>query len=100
MAAEKERINNKDIMQVLSHAKEVIELYQRTIQSISSEPIDKLGSIVREERKKQKIPREVLAKLSGVSVGTIIAIESGKNSASLSNVQKILQALGRKLWIR
>lgn len=99
MATEKEK-NNLDILVTLANAKEAIERFQRLTEVSSFLPIEKLGSIVREERKKQKITRDLLAKLSGVSVGTVIAIEGGKNTANLSNVQKLLNALGRKLWIK
>lgn len=63
-------------------------------------PIEGLGEAVREERKKQKITREVLSKLSGVSTGTIIAIEQKKLTVTLETAQKVLRALGKKLWIK
>lgn len=101
MAVEKKKTNNnEEVLSALGHAKEAIEYYERTLQATRLDTIDQLGSIVTEERKKQKITLDVLAKLSGLSVGTIIAIESGKTSVSLSNVQKVLNALGRRVWIR
>jgi len=63
------------------------------------EPIDNLGVIVRKVRKDQKVSLQVLAALSGISLGTIRAIEGGKKTASIENTVKILGALGKNLWI-
>ncbi len=63
------------------------------------ESVETLGKIVRKARKEQKVSLQVLAALSGVSLGTIQNIESGKGSPSLKNVNQVLNALGKKIWV-
>ncbi|MGE0631231.1 MAG: helix-turn-helix transcriptional regulator [Pseudobdellovibrionaceae bacterium] len=92
---------SKEVSDALKRAAELLESYRKYSSTIPDQLIsaDKVGAVIKTERKKQKITRDTLARLSGVSVGTIIAIESGKTTASLSNVQKILQTLGKRLCI-
>ncbi len=91
---------NKDILNILKKATEALEIYQRSASSDQYTSIEQLGEVIRSERKKQKVSQELLGKLSGVSIGVVISIESGKMTPSLFNVQKVLQALGKKIWIK
>jgi DNA-binding XRE family transcriptional regulator len=70
------------------------------LQSIEPTPIEKLGTFLRATRENQKVTLHTLASLSGVSVGTIAAIEKGKLSVSVENLIKVLSALGKSLCIR
>ncbi len=91
----------QDFAETLKKALEALENYQRTIApSEQYIPVNQLGNLVRAERKKQKVTKDTLSKLSGVSVGTINAIEAGKDTPSLANIQKVLHALGKKIWLK
>ncbi len=59
-----------------------------------------LGDVISEERKKQKVTQKELGELADLSTVTIQQIESGKRTASFANVEKVLNALGRSLWIK
>lgn len=100
MASDKVQDKASDVVVSLNQAKEALEAFQRFYEAHRLEPIEKLSQLVRAERKKQKLSRVVLAALCEVSPGTIMAIESGKESVSLENVQKVLKALGRNIWIK
>lgn len=95
--------NNKQTEDITVTLKKIIDtLESKARVSISQEPlpIEQLKFVVRTERKKQKVTRDMLAKLAGVSVGTVNAVETGKLTVSVMNLQKILNALGKKLCIR
>lgn len=62
-------------------------------------PLEELKHFIRQERKKQKVSRNTLAKLAAVSIGTVMGLEQGKQTISLNNLQKILNALGKKIWV-
>lgn len=89
-----------DISVLLKTALDSIESNKRISLAQELVPIEQIQKFVRSERKQQKINRDILAKLAGVSVGTINAIETGKLTVSIYNTQKVLNALGKKLWIR
>lgn len=57
-----------------------------------------LGKMIREQRKKQSLTLNQLAKLSGVSVAHIGRIEQGKRGASTLILQKIAEPLGFDLY--
>lgn len=98
MAEQKE--SSQDLIQQIIRTVNALEVFQRTVATEKLIPISELGQVIREERKKQKVTRDMLSKLSGVSIGTINAIEMGKNTPSLVNIQKVLQALGKNIWIK
>lgn len=50
-------------------------------------------------REKLEITQEDLAKLSGVSLRTIIQIESGKGNPTIKTIQKIGDVLGLSLTL-
>ena len=87
--------NIRNLLKKLELAFEEIELFEPQL-----EPMDQIGEIIRRERKLQKINLRDLADLSGLSVQTLINIEHGKKSVSLGNVEGVLKALGKKLWIQ
>lgn len=85
---------------ILKKALDSIENSKRISSSQELVPIEQIQKLVRSERKRQKVTRDMLSKLAGVSVGTVNSIETGKLTVSISNTQKVLNALGKKLWIR
>jgi DNA-binding XRE family transcriptional regulator len=95
-----EQKGSQDLVQQIKKTLNALEVFQRTIATEKHIPISQLGEVLREERKKQKVTRDMLSRLSGVSIGTINAIETGKTTPSLVNIQKVLQALGKNLWIK
>lgn len=68
-------------------------------QSSQLEPAEAAGRLVREHRKKQGQSIQDLCDLSGVAYSTLSKIEHGHHSVRLDNLQKVLNALGLKLWI-
>ncbi len=91
----------EDLASILKKASEALEFHQRMMTSQDQlSHINQLSLVIKQERKKQKITQDTLSRLSGVSLGTIIAIESGKTTPSLCNVQKVLQVLGKELWVK
>ena len=91
---------NDDLSSLLKKALESLENNKRISSSQELVPIEQLQKLVRNERKKQKVTRDMLSKLAGVSVGTVNSIETGKLTVSISNVQKVLNVLGKKLWLK
>ncbi|MCH7979867.1 MAG: helix-turn-helix transcriptional regulator [Proteobacteria bacterium] len=63
------------------------------------EPAEAAGRLVREHRKKQGQSLQDLCDLSGVAYSTLSKIEHGHRSVRLGKLQKVLNALGLKLWI-
>ena len=57
-----------------------------------------LGKMIREQRKKQSLTLNQLAKLSGVSVAHLGRIEQGQRGASTLTLQKIAEPLGFDLY--
>lgn len=91
----------KDLADLLKKTADALEVYQRANAIAPAYiAISEMPNVIKRARKEQKVSREVLAKLAGVSIGTLGAIEAGKDTVSLSNIQKVLQALGKSLWIR
>ena len=58
-----------------------------------------LGNVIRARRKALGITQAELADLSGISVRTIVEIESGGNSISLKRLLPVLATLGLRLSI-
>jgi HTH-type transcriptional regulator/antitoxin HipB len=56
-----------------------------------------LGQIIRSERKKRNLTQTALGDLSGTSINFISQIESGKDTAQVGKVLKVLQILGVQL---
>lgn len=90
----------EDIQFFLKKALDSLENSKRIATTQEMVPVEQIQKLVRAERKKQRVTRDMLSKLAGVSVGTVNAIETGKLTVSISNAQKVLNALGKKLWIK
>ena len=58
-----------------------------------------LGNVIQARRKALGITQAELADLSGISVRTIVEIESGGNSISLKRLLPVLATLGLRLSI-
>ena len=58
-----------------------------------------LGNVIRARRKALGITQAELSDLSGISVRTIVEIESGGNSISLKRLLPVLATLGLRLSI-
>jgi transcriptional regulator with XRE-family HTH domain len=59
-----------------------------------------VGELVRRERTSQELTQQELCELSGVSYSTLSKLERGKNPAvRLDVLEKLLDALGMKLWV-
>jgi DNA-binding XRE family transcriptional regulator len=89
----------EDVSLLLKQALEIVENSRNIAITKEYYPFEQIQKRVKEERKKQKVTRAMLAKLAGVSVGTVNSIELGKLTVSILNVQKVLNVLGKKLWI-
>lgn len=61
--------------------------------------VKKLGKILHQERKKQKLSQEQLAALSGVGVRFIRELEHGKESCHLGKSLWIAHMLGVKIQV-
>jgi y4mF family transcriptional regulator len=66
---------------------------------LASELDTELGNVIRARRKALGITQAELADLSGISVRTIVEIESGGNSISLKRLLPVLATLGLRLSI-
>lgn len=66
---------------------------------LASELDPELGNVIRARRKALGITQAELSDLSGISVRTIVEIESGGNSISLKRLLPVLAALGLRLSI-
>lgn len=53
-----------------------------------------IGSLIRRERKKQKLTQEQLAALAGVGVRFVREVEHGKPSCQLALTLKVMRTLG------
>lgn len=58
-----------------------------------------IGSLIRQERKKQRLTQEQLAGLSGVGVRFVREVEHGKPTCQLALVLQVMQTLGLSLKI-
>ena len=63
-------------------------------------PSQQLAQAIRDSRIQQKLTQRELAALAGISIGTAVAIEHGKRTASFETVERVLKALGMGLWIK
>ena len=61
--------------------------------------IDQLGAILREQRKSQRMTLQELSDLSDVAYSTLSKLESGNTAVQLRSLNRVLDALGLKLWI-
>lgn len=59
-----------------------------------------LASSLRERRKALRLDQKDLAELSGVSLHTLINLETGKGNPTLEVTQRILDALGLELVVQ
>lgn len=59
-----------------------------------------LASSLRERRKSLQLDQKDLAELSGVSLHTLINLETAKGNPTLDVTQRILDALGLELVLR
>jgi len=66
---------------------------------LASELDPELGNVIRARRKALGITQAELSDLSGISVRTIVEIESGGNSISLKRLLPVLATLGLRLSI-
>jgi hypothetical protein len=62
-------------------------------------PAKDIGLLVREERMEQGLTINELCDLSGVAYVTLSKLERGATSSRLNTLEKILGALGLKLWV-
>ncbi len=65
----------------------------------SLRPAEDIGLLVREERIEQGLTINQLCDLSGVAYVTLSKLERGASSARMDTLEKILGALGLKIWI-
>lgn len=56
-----------------------------------------LGQLIKTERKRRKLTQTELGKLSGTSINFVSQIESGKSTAQIGKVFRVLQILGFEL---
>ena len=61
--------------------------------------IGQLGTLIREQRKKQRMTLQELSDLSDVAYSTLSKIENGDTAIQLRSLNRVLGALGLKLWI-
>lgn len=57
-----------------------------------------LGSLIREERLRQKLTQTDLAGISGVGITFISQLENGKETAEMGRVIRVLAMLGIDLY--
>ena len=58
-----------------------------------------IGLVVREHRRKLGLSQQRLAELAGVGRQWVVAVESGKASAELGLVLRLLKALGLNVFV-
>ena len=85
-----------DIRQEFLEAKKQASL-AGTIADLS--PVEEIGQLIREKRKAQNLTLNDLCDLSDVAYATLSKLESGNPSVRLDSLQKVLKALGLKLWV-
>ena len=61
--------------------------------------VNLMGEMIRSARKKQKLTRQALCELSGVSYTTLNKIETGSVSVRMDIVLNVAKTLGLGLWI-
>ena len=59
-----------------------------------------LGSLIREERLRQKLTQTDLAGISGVGITFISQLENGKETAEMGRVIRVLTMLGIDLYAK
>ena len=69
----------------------------RSLENIK--PMADLSSIIRHERKKQKLTLKSLSELSGISYASLSKIESGDTNFNYRTLKSLTDTLGLKLWI-
>ena len=62
-------------------------------------PAENIGGLIRKQRKKQGLTLAELCDLAEVSYTTLVKLEKGNPSARLDILNKVLNALGLKLWV-
>jgi DNA-binding XRE family transcriptional regulator len=62
-------------------------------------PAEEIGTVVRQQRKKQGLTLHDLCDLSDVSYTTLTRLEKGNPSVRLDILGRVLNSLGLKLWI-
>lgn len=60
---------------------------------------EKIGTIIKERRKKLRVNQQTLADLSNVAVNTVVAIERGEGNPKLETLLAILHTLGLEMDI-
>lgn len=55
---------------------------------------EEVGSAIKKKRKQQNLSEKELAELAGVSRSTIQKLESGSSAITLSNMRKVMKAVG------
>ncbi|MCU0373658.1 MAG: helix-turn-helix domain-containing protein [Ignavibacteria bacterium] len=63
------------------------------------EKLENIGIIIKERRKLLGITQPDLADISGISLRSLKAIETGKGNPTLSQLQNILNSIGLKIKI-
>jgi DNA-binding XRE family transcriptional regulator len=62
-------------------------------------PAKDIGTLIRQQRKQQGLTLVGLCELSEVSYTTLVKLEKGNPSARLDILNRVLNALGLKLWV-
>ena len=62
-------------------------------------PAENIGGLIREQRKQQGLTLAGLCDLSEVSYTTLVKLEKGNPSTRLDILNRVLNALGLKLWV-
>ena len=62
-------------------------------------PAENIGGLIRAQRKKQGLTLVELCDLSEVSYTTLVKLEKGSPSTRLDILNRVLNALGLKLWV-
>jgi len=62
-------------------------------------PAENIGGLIRKQRKKQGLTLVELCDLSEVSYTTLVKLEKGNPSTRLDILNRVLNALGLKLWV-
>ncbi len=66
---------------------------------LNYDPYTEIQEMIINERKKQNLTQKELAKRTGLSQSNISNIENGATRPTIDSLQKIAEALGRKLYI-
>lgn len=59
-----------------------------------------IGSLIRQERKLQKLTQEQLAGLTGLGARFVRELEAGKESCQLGRTLQVMAALGLRLTVQ